>query len=68
MSKAKSFTQDQIDDYTSGLNFPASKSQVVEHARRQNVPSEVLSRLEEIPDKEYGSLGDVLKETAKGGF
>jgi hypothetical protein len=54
-----------ITKHLKGLNFPASKHDLVEHARRNHVEQNVLRVLEGFPEKEYGSMADVMREYDK---
>jgi hypothetical protein len=47
-----------------GLNFPASKQELLDHAFRQFAPEELIHALDELPDIDYTSL-DTVEETLK---
>jgi hypothetical protein len=47
-----------------GLNFPASKQELLDYAFRQFAPEEVIHALDELPDIDYSSL-DTVEETLK---
>ena len=51
----------EIQKYMSGMDFPADKSDLVEHARQQDAPQEVLDVMENLPEQEYGTVADVSK-------
>ncbi len=42
--------------------FPASRGEIIAHARRHNVPSDILATLLRLPDRTYDSLAEVLAE------
>jgi len=44
------------------LKYPVTKTQLIEKAKGMNARSEVIQAIENIPDKEYRSSSDVLKE------
>ena len=44
------------------LKYPVTKTQLIEKAKGMNARSEVIQAIENIPDKEYRSFSDVLKE------
>jgi predicted transcriptional regulator len=44
------------------MKYPVTKKQLIEKAKSMNVRSEVMQAIENIPDKEYHSTADVLKE------
>jgi len=44
------------------MKYPVTKNQLLDKARSLNARSEVIQAIENIPDKEYHSTSDVLKE------
>ncbi len=42
-----------------GLNFPASKQDCIDYARRRNAPQEVLDVLYQLPDRQYFSMAGI---------
>lgn len=52
----------QLQKHLSGLDYPASKQQLVEHARGQGADDEALSTLERLPDREYDGPNAVSAE------
>lgn len=49
----------QIQKYLSGIDYPASKDDVVSTAEKENAPDDVLEALRAIPDGEYDGPTDV---------
>lgn len=47
--------------YLQGMSFPADRDAVIRHARRQDVDDELLKLLDRLPNRDYGSLDDVVK-------
>ena len=45
----------------SGIDFPANKNDLIEHAKRNNADNEVIQTLNEMPDEQYTSMADVFK-------
>jgi hypothetical protein len=43
------------------MQFPMTKDQIIEHARRQNVSSNIIEDLQMIPDKEYESADSLMR-------
>lgn len=43
------------------MQFPMTKEQIIEHARRQNVSSNIIEDLEAIPDKKYESADSLMR-------
>lgn len=53
-----------IMKHLKGLDFPANKSKLLSYAKRGEGPDtdDVLDILQQIPDKNYSSPADVMKE------
>lgn len=49
----------EVEKYVGGIDFPANKQELVEHARGKDAPREVLDLMENFPEREYGSANDV---------
>ena len=45
----------QIQKFLGGIDYPASRDTLVEHAQESGADGEILSALENLPDKEYDS-------------
>ena len=55
----------QVQKYLKGVNYPASKRDLVERARRQGADENVIYTLESIPDRTYEGPSGVAKEIGK---
>lgn len=55
-----------IDRYLRGMNFPANKREIMDNARMQNAPEDVMSALEKLPDQRFNSSMDVSKNMMSG--
>jgi hypothetical protein len=55
----------QVQKALSGIHYPASKQQLIEHARKNNASQEIMAALESIPGKEYDGPNEVSKAVAK---
>jgi Protein of unknown function (DUF2795) len=44
------------------VKFPATKQQLIEEARKQNLSSDVINVLQSCPDRNYNSSGDIIQE------
>jgi hypothetical protein len=44
-----------------GMDFPARKSELVNHARDHGADQEIINVLENLPDREFGNMADVMK-------
>jgi hypothetical protein len=51
----------ELQKYLKGMNYPASKDDLIEHAEGQGADDEILDLLEQIPDEEYDAPTDVNK-------
>ncbi|PRH78157.1 hypothetical protein C6N75_16415 [Streptomyces solincola] len=49
-----------------GVNYPASKEDIVEQASKHQAGQEVMDALGSLPDKEYDSPAAVNKEVGRG--
>jgi hypothetical protein len=45
-----------------GMDYPAGKQEIIEKARENNAPQEVMKILEDLPDREFENAADVSKE------
>jgi hypothetical protein len=55
----------QMQKYLSGMDYPASKDELVEHARQKGADEEVMRGLEAIPDSAYDGPNAVSAEFSK---
>lgn len=44
-----------------GIDFPATKGDLVTRARENGAPEEVISVLDQLPDRKYGDMADLMK-------
>jgi hypothetical protein len=51
----------QIQKYLSGIEYPASKDDVVSKAEQENAPDDVLEALKAIPEGQFDGPTDVSK-------
>jgi Protein of unknown function (DUF2795) len=56
----------EVQKYLSGMDYPATKSDIVAHARGQGAGEDVVQALEQIADREYDGPNAVSEEVAKG--
>lgn len=52
----------QIQNYLGGAQYPASRAHLLECARQENAPQEVMEALSGIADREYQSPADLALE------
>lgn len=50
-----------VSRYLRGIDFPADRDALIRHARRQDVDDKVLDLLDHMPNRDYGSMADVMK-------
>ncbi|HLO84923.1 MAG TPA: DUF2795 domain-containing protein [Nostocaceae cyanobacterium] len=43
----------------SGIDFPANKQGLINHARQKNASEEVLDVLQQMPEQDYENMADV---------
>jgi hypothetical protein len=51
-----------VENYLKGIDFPADKKRLLQQARDNDAPDDVLRTIEKLPDKRYGSPIDISKE------
>jgi hypothetical protein len=44
-----------------GIDFPASKQDIIKHAQGNNADKVVLDELQNLPDEQYNNMADVMK-------
>lgn len=49
-----------IAHYLKGIDFPATKQELMDYAEDNNAPEEVLEVLQQMPDQEYYSMSDLM--------
>ena len=54
-----------VTKHLQGIDFPASKQDLIKHAEKKGVDEAVRNMLNEITDREYNSITDVMKEYGK---
>jgi hypothetical protein len=55
----------QVQKALGGIGYPATKDQLINHARGANADKDVLDALQKIPDREYDGPNEVSKAVAK---
>jgi hypothetical protein len=51
----------QLQKHLKGVDYPASKKELLKHAKEQGADKDALSALEELPDEQYESPAAVSK-------
>jgi hypothetical protein len=55
----------QMQKFLGGIDYPASRDTLVEHARGKGADEEVVRKLESMPDRTYDGPNAVSAEYAK---
>ena len=50
-----------VTTYLKGIDYPAQKEDLVQHAKKNGAEPEVLDVLNGMPEQEYGNMADVMK-------
>ena len=50
-----------ISNYLGGIDFPAGKNDIVEHAKKNGAESDVMKVVEALPEGQYENMADVMK-------
>jgi hypothetical protein len=54
-------TISEVQKYIDGIDFPVGKTQLLDHARQNDAPDEILDFIQEFPSRQYGSPMDVSR-------
>lgn len=52
----------QMQKFLGGLDYPAARDDIVEHARQKGADDDVLQHLQALPDRQYDGSNAVSKE------
>ncbi len=55
----------QVQKFLSGVNYPASKQDLMKTAKSQGADQNVMDTLKKLPDRKYDAPTDVTKEIGK---
>jgi hypothetical protein len=50
-----------VQKYLKGVDYPAKKRELVEQAKKNAAPDEVMQVIQKFPDQEFGGPQDVMK-------
>lgn len=50
-----------ISHHLSGIDFPASRDDLIRHAQSHDADEDVLKVLQQMPQRDYGNMADVMK-------
>jgi hypothetical protein len=54
----------EVQKYLSGMDYPATKQELLEHAKKKGASKDVLDELSRIPDDEYDGPNRVSSAVA----
>lgn len=54
-----------ISQYLEGLDFPASKNDVVKHVQRKKAPAQIVETLQKMPGEKYSSMAGIWHAVGK---
>ena len=55
----------RIQEYLAGIEYPATKDQLISHAREHEAPEAVIAFMERLPKRNYRSATEVSQEAGK---
>jgi len=55
----------QVQKYLGGMDYPASKDEIVDHAKSKGADEKVMETLEQLPDDNFQTPADVSKAIGK---
>jgi Protein of unknown function (DUF2795) len=50
-----------VTHHLKGIDFPANKKALIDHATRNKADKDVMDILQRMPEREYASMADVMK-------
>jgi hypothetical protein len=50
-----------VQTYLKGIDYPARKEDLIQKARANGAPGEVMDLLQKVPAEQYGGPGDVMR-------
>ncbi len=57
---------EDIERYVRNANYPADKRDLMDYARRQNAPDDVVRALDRLPEQRFNSAMDVTRSMSEG--
>ncbi len=55
----------QLQKYLKGIEYPADRETILESARGNGADQDIISTLEQLPDREYKNPAEISKEVGK---
>ncbi len=63
--KTKTVNPIQVQKYLGGINYPASKKELLDTAKKKGADQNVMDTLNKLPDRSYDAPTDVTKAIGK---
>ncbi len=57
---------EDVERYLRNANYPADKRDLMDYARRQNAPEDVVKALDRLPEQRFNSAMDVSNSMSGG--
>jgi len=57
----------EVQKYLSGIDYPATKQQLVEHAQDQGASEEIVEHLQQMPDDRFDGPNEVSRAISQVG-
>jgi hypothetical protein len=51
----------EVQKYIKDIDFPVGKNELLDHARQQDAPDEILELMKNSPSQQYGNPSDVSR-------
>lgn len=51
----------QVQEYLSGMDYPADKEEIIDHARDRGADEGVMQTLQQLPEQDYRTAADVSR-------
>ncbi|KTD17129.1 DUF2795 domain-containing protein [Legionella jordanis] len=65
MSRSQDINPIEVQKYLKGINFPASKQNIIDCAKKNGAPSEVVDTIKNIKEEQFSSPTDISKHINK---
>jgi hypothetical protein len=65
MSGMMNMSASQLTMYLKNTDFPADKKKIVDMAKSNGAPENIIQMLNKLPDKQYSSSSDIEREFTK---
>ena len=59
------WTRTDFEQYLRGCNFPCSKQDLISYCHTKSCPTDFLSFLEKMPDRQYFSMSEVMESVGE---